>query len=154
MDEVNIKNQFSTIIIIYSAILIGLLFFFGFSYYLVENNIIESKQDSEGVFRILVPIIGIISMFLSVKLYNSKIFNSEKYKGLSEKLSQYRSIKIIQWAILEGASFLSLVAFLLTGNYFYVIVFLFLIGFIILVRPSKENFINDFKVDGIDKKSI
>ena len=154
MDEVNIKNQFSTIIIIYSAILIGLLFFFGFSYYLVENNIIESKQDSEGVFRILVPIIGIISMFLSVKLYNSKIFNSEKYKGLSEKLSQYRSIKIIQWAILEGASFLSLVAFLLTGNYFYVIVFLFLIGFIILVRPSKENFINDFKVDGIDKNSI
>ena len=154
MDEVNIKNQFNTIIIIYSAILIGLLFFFGFSYYLVEYNIIESNQDSDGVFRILVPIIGIISMFLSFKLYNSRISNSEKYKGLSEKLSQYRSIKIIQWAILEGASFLSLVAFLLTGNYFYVIVFLFLIGFIILVRPSKENFINDFKVDGIDKNSI
>jgi hypothetical protein len=151
MDEVNIKNQFSTIMIIYSAILIGLLFFFGFSYYLVENNIIESNQDSDGVFRILVPIIGIISMFLSFKLYNSRISNSEKYKELSEKLLQYRSIKIMQWAILEGASFLSLVAFLLTGNYFYVIVLLFLIGFIVLVRPSKENFINDFQVEGIEK---
>ena len=151
MDEVNIKNQFSTIMIIYSAILIGLLFFFGFSYYLVENNIIKSNQDSDGVFRILVPIIGIISMFLSFKLYNSRISNSEKYKELSEKLLQYRSIKIMQWAILEGASFLSLVAFLLTGNYFYVIVLLFLIGFIVLVRPSKENFINDFQVEGIEK---
>ena len=151
MDEVNIKNQFSTIMIIYSAILIGLLFFFGFSYYLVENNIIESNQDSDGVFRILIPIIGIISMFLSFKLYNSRISNSEKYKELSEKLLQYRSIKIMQWAILEGASFLSLVAFLLTGNYFYVIVLLFLIGFIVLVRPSKENFINDFQVEGIEK---
>ena len=151
MDEVNIKNQFSTIMIIYSAILIGLLFFGGFSYYLVENNIIESNQDSDGVFRILIPIIGIISMFLSFKLYNSRISNSEKYKELSEKLLQYRSIKIMQWAILEGASFLSLVAFLLTGNYFYVIVLLFLIGFIVLVRPSKENFINDFQVEGIEK---
>lgn len=154
MDEVNIKNQFSTIMIIYLAILIGLLFFFGFSYYLVENNIIESNQDSDGVFKILVPIIGIISMFLSFKLYNSRVSNSEKYKELSEKLLQYRSIKIMQWAILEGASFLSLVAFLLTGNYFYVIVLLFLIGFIVFVRPSKENFINDFQVEGIEKNSI
>lgn len=154
MNKTNGKNQFNTILIIYSGIVIGLLFFFAISYYLVENKMIESNQEPDGVLRILIPVIGIIAMFLSYKLYNSKISSSEKYKELSQKLSQYRTIKIIQWAILEGACFLSLIAFLITGSYFYIIVFLFLIGFIVLVRPSKENFINDFKVNGIDKNSI
>lgn len=151
MNTPELKNRFNIVYIIYSALISGQLIFFIISYYLVENKLTETDQSVDEIFKILVPVIGIISMFVSYKLYNSKVSGYKESKELIQKLNFYLNNKIIQWAMLEGAGFLSLVAFLITGNYFYVIIFLFIIGFFILARPSKENFFLDFKISGSDK---
>ena len=151
MNNLKLKNRFNVIYIIYGALIFGQLIFFVISYYLIENKLTETNQSVDGIFKILIPVVGIISMFVSYKLYNSRVSGYKESKELIQKLSFYLSNKIIQWAILEGSGFLSLVAFLTTGNYFYVIIFLFVIGFLILTRPSKENFFNDLKVSGSDR---
>ncbi len=151
MNNPELKNRFNVIFIIYGALISGQFIFSIISYYLVENKLTETDQTIDGIFKILVPVVGIISMFVSRKLYNSKVSAYKESKELMQKLNFYLNSKIIQWAMLEGAGLLSLVAFLITGNYFYVIIFLLIIGFFILTRPSKENFFNDFRVSGSDK---
>ncbi len=91
-------------------------------------------------------------MFLARSIYNKNISSVNFSEDLLAKITKYRTIKIIQWAQIESGAFLSLVGFILTGNYFYAIVFLFLLGYLILIKPSKEQFINDLNISGEQDK--
>lgn len=150
----DLKSQFNVLYTIYTALVIGQLLFFAVSIFLIESGKLQPDQSLNGVFNILIPVLGILSMFGSYRLYNFKVATIKSGLNVLQKLEQFRTIKIIQWAVLEGAGFFSLVAFLLTGNYLYVVVFLFLIGYTILNRPIKENFINDCKISGTDKSLL
>jgi hypothetical protein len=70
---------------------------------------------------------------------------------LLSKISKYRTFKIIQWALVESVGFLSIVGFIITGNYLYAIVFLFMLGYFFLIKPTKEQFIKDFKISSDQK---
>ena len=154
MSDPALKNQFNVTNIIYTALLSGQVFFFAIAMYIVEKGMRQPDPALDEIFKILVPVVGILSMFGSYKYYSFKIVTIPRENTLIQKIAEFRTIKIVQWAILEGAGFLSLIAFLLTGNYFYVIVLLFLIGYNFLSRPSKEIFINDCKISGADKSLI
>jgi len=151
MNDSTLKNQFNVTYTIYAALLFGQVFFFAIALYAVENGIRHPDAALDEIFKILIPVFGILAMFGSYKFYNFKISSITGETTLLQKLNHFRTIKIIQWAILEGAGFFSLVAFLLTSNYFYIIVFLFIMGFNLLSRPSKENFFADFKISQADK---
>jgi|SRR3990172_4241083 len=147
----SLTSQFKLISIIYGALIIGQIIFFAVALFLVENLKIKPDQSLDEIFRLLIPLLGIVAMFFAHRFYNNKISAISENDELSIKLIKFRSYKIIQWAEIEAASLISIIAFILTGNYLYVIVFLFMIGFFILNRPSKEIFVNDFKISGAYK---
>ena len=78
----------------------------------------------------------------------------DKNSDLITKLNFYRTFKIISFALIEGAGFFALICFMLTENYLYVFVFVFLIGFLFMIRPSREGFVNDFKIYGDETEHI
>jgi hypothetical protein len=65
---------------------------------------------------------------------------------LLQKIMYYRTSKIISWAMIESGCFLSLIAVMLTGNYFYVVVFIFLFGYFILIKPTGESLVRDLQL--------
>jgi hypothetical protein len=146
MNDNDISEQFRITGIIYSALIFGLLFVFAISLFLVEGNKLEPNQSIDEIFRLFIPLSGIVVMYLSRSIYNKNISSVNKNEDLLPQIAKYRTFKIIQWAIIESGAFLSIVGFIITGNYLYAIVFLFLLGFFILNRPSKEQFISDFKI--------
>jgi hypothetical protein len=146
MNDNNISEQFRVTGIIYGALIFGIITFFAIALYVVENKKLEPNQSMDEIFKFLIPIAGIVVMFLARSIYNKNISSVNYNEDLLSKISKYRTFKIIQWALVESVAFLSNVGFILTGNHLYAIVFLFMLGYFILIKPSKEQFINDFKI--------
>jgi len=152
MNENNISEQLRVTWIIYGVLIFGLITFFAIALFIVENKKIEPIRSINEIFKFLIPIAGFAVMFLVRGIYNKNISSVNFSDDLLVKIAKYRTFKIIQWAQIESGAFLSLVGFILTGNYLYAIVFLLLLGYLILIKPSKEQFISDLKISSEQDK--
>lgn len=146
MDENNISEQFRVTGIIYVALVFGLITFFAIALFVLENKKFEPIQSADEIFKVLIPLAGFAVMFFARGIYNKNISSVNHNEDILTKISKYRTFKIIQWVLVESVAFLSNIGFIITGNYLYAIVFLFMMGFFILIRPTKEQFLRDFKI--------
>ena len=142
-----IKNQIRVTNTIYFSLIFGLIIFFVVVMILLQirNPKTESKLDS--IFTFIVPLIGLLMMLISRKVYNQMISKNDLGGSLLQKIGYYRTAKIVSWAMIEGGCFLALVATMLTSNYLYVVVFIFLFGYFVLMRPSNESLIKDMRLN-------
>jgi len=154
MNDNNISEQFRVTGIVYSALIFGMITFFAIALFLVENKNIEPIQSVDEVFKLLIPLAGFGVMYFVRVIYKKNISSVNYYDDLLSKISKYRTFKIIQWSLVESVGFLSNVGFIITGNYLYAIVFLFMLGFFILIKPTKEEFFRDFRISNEQKMML
>ena len=133
--------------IMYYSMITGVILFF-----IVVMVVIQSKDPSEykelnEIFRIVVPLIGLMMMFISRMVYNKMVSKYNADDSLIKKITDYRTAKIVSWAMIDGACFFSLVAAMITADYLYIAVFIFLFGYFFLMKPSKESFIRDVRLN-------
>lgn len=60
--------------------------------------------------------------------------------SINEKAEKYQTAILVRIAILEGACLFSIVAFLLTAQYFYMIIFAAVFILILLYKPGKFRY--------------
>ena len=107
-----------------------------------------------SIFTFLVPLFGLMMMLISRTVYNQMISKNDLGGSLLQKIGYYRTAKIVSWAMIEGGCFLALVATILTSNYLYVVVFIFLFGYFVLLRPSIESLIRDMRLNSEESDLI
>lgn len=140
------QNFFTTLNIIFIALCIGQLIFFGVVFFIASQNSIQRNLDLDSILLYLSPVYSISMIFLSKFLYNKYSQNVDKSLDVKSKAMKYRTASIVNWAMLESANLFSLVSFLLTGNYVHLLIFSGVFAGFILNRPSKEKFIIDYNV--------
>jgi len=151
-DEV--KNQMRITNSIYYSLIIGMLLFFSIVIVLIQGKNLPSGEGIDKIFIIVVPVFGLMMMVISRVIYNLMISKYEAGSSLIQKLSYYRTAKIIAWAVIESACFFAIIATMLTSNYLYVAVFVFLLGYFFLIRPSKESLIRDMQLNSDESDLI
>lgn len=154
MNSDNLKLQIKVTFSIYFALLVGQLLFFAVAFWFSGTEEFTTNKELDEIFQITVPLFGLMMMTLSRVVYNKKISGIEGKGNAVAKIGKYRTFKIIQWAMVESATMFSVVALMLTGNHLYSAVFIFLIGYFFLVKPSKENFISEMKIDSADAHEL
>lgn len=150
----NFDNNFRVTTIIFSALAVGQIFLLIVFFLIAEQTTARDESTVDNVLIFVVPIIGLTAMIISKFIYNHSLMQVMPGDTVTQKLNKYRTSKIITWAILEGAALISLIAFFLTAEYLYVVVFIFVFGFFLFNRPSKEGFVTDMQVTGPVKESI
>jgi hypothetical protein len=146
-DIPEIKNQIKVISIIHFSLMSGVLIFFIAAIIIVRSKTIFVSKDLDNIFSILVPVYGLLMMFLSRMIFNIMISRLAAVNSLLEKIAKYRSAKIVSWTLTESACLFALVATLLTSNYLYIVIFIFLFGYFFMLRPSKKFMINDLQLN-------
>ena len=149
-----IKNHLKITIIIFYSLLSGLLLFFVIVMMLIQNRDNSEGADIDKVLVFLVPVFGLLIMFFSRLISNQMLSKYKPGGGILQKITYYRTAKIVSWAMIEGACLFALVATLLTSNYLYTVVFIFLIGYFILMRPSKESLIREMHLNSEESDLI
>jgi len=153
-EPAEIKNQIRITNAIYYALVSGLLLFFIVVIVLIQDKDPSTGKDVDKIFTIIVPVFGLMMMFLSRMIYNQTLSKIDSGSSLIQKISGYRTAKIVAWAMLESACFFALVASMLTSNYLYVAVSIFLFGFFFLMKPSKESLIRDMHLNSDESDLI
>jgi hypothetical protein len=143
----DIKNQLRVTNTIYYSLITGLLLFLIVVMVFIQDSNPTAGRELNNIFTFLIPIFGLMMMFTSRMIYNQMILKFDSTANLIQKISHYRTAKIVSWAMIEGACFFALVATMLTSNYLYTVVFLFLIGYFVLMRPSKESLVRDMHLN-------
>ena len=143
IDNSEIKNQLKITNIIFFALTLGILSFFLIITVLIQNKERSNSDELDKIFTFLVPVFGLMMMFVSRMIYNQTISKFPSAGNLLQKIIYYRTAKIVSWAMIEGACFLAIIATMLTSNYLYAAVFIFLFGYFFLIKPSKDSLIRD-----------
>lgn len=150
----DIKNQLRVTNTIYYSLITGLLLFFIVIMVFIQDNDPTAGKELDNIFTFVVPIFGLMMMFISRMIYNQMILKFDSSANLLQKISHYRTAKIVSWAMIEGACFFAVVATMLTSNYLYVAVYIFLFGYFFLMRPSKESLIRDMRLNSEESDLI
>lgn len=136
-----VDTHFRKLAYIYTILIISQIVLFAVSYFKV-NNEVAVEIISDNALRVFVPLTGIIAMILSKKINDSKISKMIVNYSIKHTLGKYKKYKILQWGIIIIVSIAALVVFTYTKDYFYVIVYLFMIGYLILLRPLRQHIYN------------
>ena len=153
-EPAEIKNQIRITNTIYYSLVTGLLLFFIIVIVLIQDKDPSAGKDIDNIFTMVVPVFGLMIMFISRMIYNQMTSKLDASSSLIHKLSGYRTAKIIAWAMIESACLLALVATMLTSNYLYVAVFIFLFGYFFLMKPSKESLVRDMRLNSAESEII
>lgn len=138
-----LKNQFKLLIMIHISLVAGMLLILLVVLVLIQGNRLIVNIELDKIFTILVPVYGLIIMFISRFIFSVIISGYSAGTDFAQKIVKYRLAKIVSWALLESGCIFALVAAMLTANYLYVAVFIFLLGYFVMLRPSKQSLICD-----------
>lgn len=120
--------------LIYFAIISGIIVFTGICFYLVQSGR-EVSAEIDDAFKILVPLLAVAGTFASRFVYSLLVKKAAAANG-SERLSKYQTAVLVRLATLEAPCLFSIVAYLMTGNSFYLIVLSALLILILLYKPN------------------
>jgi hypothetical protein len=73
---------------------------------------------------------------------------------LSKKIATYQAAFIIRAALLEAPSLFSIVAYMLSGNLFFLGVSGLIVLYFLSFRPTKDKIINDLNLDYSEKTEL
>ncbi len=141
--------------LICSSLIIGQLFFLAVAIFLVtraEAGI--GEVDLGDIFIFIIPIFAVTSIAASYFVFKNKLNRLKESQSVEQKLVDYRSAQIIRWALLEGPSFLTIIAFLLTGQFIFVGVVAIIIMFFIPTFPSAARLEQDLELTWDEKNKL
>jgi DMSO reductase anchor subunit len=150
----NPKENFKINYIIYFALLAGVIMFALFAYFFPNKQEVGPNESFLNIFTYIVPTFAVFEIFLSRFMYNKFVMQIQSNATLFEKIGKYRTAKIISWALLEGAALFSVVAFIITRSVFFYVVLLVIIVAFILSKPSVDEFLNDFRIEGNERDEL
>jgi hypothetical protein len=149
------QEYFRTLKIIFFALILGQVFFALVSY-LLNKDMAMTVLEKEliNVLKYLLPVF-ILGGYLSSKLMFSKNLKTAiSRQTLSEKLTDYRTALIIRFALLEGASFITTLVYLLTGNAIFLGFAVIVIVIFLTMMPSAARAVKDLQLNVYDEQKI
>ncbi|TFF30449.1 hypothetical protein [Mucilaginibacter psychrotolerans] len=128
-----------TITIIHLALAVGQILF-GLVVLLLNKRIIINVRYTNDPLVFAVPLLAVISFFLSNFLFNKLLSSGIKDDStLKQKLLCYQTSLIVRLALLEGPSLFGIVAFFISGQLFFLLISAALVVYFIYIRPTKAN---------------
>ena len=73
---------------------------------------------------------------------------------LSAKIVEYRKASIVRWAMFEAGAMLCLIGYWAAGNIQHLIVYLVVMIFFFIYRPSKYQFSSNFQLDEAQDQQV
>ena len=142
----NFKNYHRILILIYFALLQGILFFMVVVYFTKKHTYFKFESSD---YKLIAGLsLALISIILSFYLYRYLLQKAIREADMHTKLEYYSTAFITKMAILELAAMFNVAVFRETGNkYFLIFTAISLLG-MMLSHPSLYKIQNDLKLEG------
>jgi hypothetical protein len=145
--ELTPKKYMNLLTLIFMALLLGQLLFVVLVIFTIENFSFNILDFSNPLFFII-PILAIGSFYGSQLIFNQNLISINKNNNsLKEKLMAYQHALIIKLAFIEGPSLFGIVAFLISGNLYFLLISVLLVFYFYTQKPTKEKMISQLNLN-------
>lgn len=142
--------------ILHFSLLTGQLVFAAIAYYLFVSGSMTAIDFGKNIQFIVVGVaaLGLLLAVLSFSMYRKKItVIKESNQPVKEKLVAYRAANLIRWAMLEAPVLIAIIAFMLTGNYNFMILAGAILLLFITTRPTVSKAAAELSISEDDVNS-
>lgn len=134
-------NTFKAMSILHRAMLLGLVLLAAVSYF-VKDKVATKDASLETILQAVAAIISVTMLVSGFSIFRRRLpVIRGSMEPAEKKLEKYLGACIVWWAMMEGPGLLSIICFMLTGNYAFLALGLFHAGLLALFTPRKENII-------------
>lgn len=149
------KQFFKSVKIIHFAMMTGILFFGIIAFILNYScgQFIENKE-LENVLLLVVVVFLLAEVIGSNFIFKYQLKECYKQTALKDKLLCYRSALIVRIAMIEGVSFFVIIAYVLTGNFLFLVFLVLLLFIFLLFMPTLEKTRTDLKLNYDEEKQM
>jgi hypothetical protein len=148
------REYFRSLQIVFYALIAGQFIFAMIALFIRQMRVIDTVDGLDDIFLFIVPLFIIGGITGNWLFFNNRIKASILKTSMVEKMSDYRAILIIRYALLEGPTLLAIIVFLMTGN----LLFLGMAGIVIIVflvlRPSPQRAVKDLQLNPFEEQSV
>jgi len=149
----NAKSILKTAKIIHLALLSGQLMFAFVTISISKNPSFNMKSVNDPFF-IVAPLLAVSCFFVGNFLFKKLVGNLQNKTTLPDKLTGYQAALIVRYALLEGASLFGIVVFMLTNNWFFLLISACIILYFITLRPGTEKVADDLQLNYDEKLEL
>lgn len=146
---------FKSMQIVYYALFAGPLFMGIILFFLYQTgSLAATAQDLRDIFIYIVPLFAVGGLVSSNLMFRSLLTKIKSRQTLKEKMTEYRSALVVRYALLEGSSFFSIVAYLLTGDILFLGIAGLIILYFLLLKPTIARAVKDLELNPDDEHSL
>ena len=130
-------NEFKALQILHMALLTGMALFSVIAVFLVTKGLIPANKALEKPLQVAALLVSVGGTAAGFALFNKRIKSIQPTDTVASRITTYRAAAILRWALIEGPVLLSIISFLLTGNYAFLALGIALMLVFVVVRPAK-----------------
>ena len=103
------------------------------------------NMDDQFVF--IAPVLALGGFFGGYLIFKKQKYVLREKEDFQEKISGYQSLLITRFALIQGPSLFSIIAYILSGNVFFLLITSLMSVYFIFLRPTREKIENDLRFD-------
>ena len=141
------NEYIKTLNIVFYALFIGQLVFIAILLAFSFSGKLQVYSSLSNMYYFIVLLIVAGSYYGGNYFYKIKLKEIHNKENLDDKLKLFQITYLLKWSFLEGASMLSLIFFLVTSDYMFIIIALAIIFLFYLQKIDKKQLISDLQLD-------
>jgi len=145
---------YKTLLIIYFSLFAGQVVFVVIAAFIVKQKMFVARPALENLLLPIVSVLALICIIIGNKLFRKRVQKLANIHVIAERFSDYRSISLTRWAILEGPCLFAIICFLLTANNLFLILAAVILFVFWTTAPVKNKVAADLGITPADLDSI
>ena len=146
------SDFFRQLNIFFFALLAGQIFFAFVS--VINVVILKNAFAANGlseIFAFLIPVYAFSVVLAGSFIFKKRLAGIDR-KETNARFEIYRSAFIVRLALIESSSFISFVAYLMSGDWIYLAFGLLIVVLFLFLRPLKEKVQSDMELSSEEKE--
>lgn len=142
-----------TLSIIHLGLTIGPIVFGVLCYRKIQTTIF-SFSDTDNMFLIVVPVFALSCILVGSYIFSQSVKNIPRTGSLKQRLTQFQTASIINYALIEAASLFGIIAFIMTQNLVFLLLSAIILLYFFMLRPTKEKIARILNLKGSDRDRL
>lgn len=149
------KQYFQTLFIVQIALLAGLFMFSAVAVFLRLSGTMAGDSNSfNHIFIFAVPALIIAGLAGGSLFYKKRVEHLRQQTTLKGKMNGYREAFMLRSFLAEGPAIFAIVAYMLTGNYIFIMLAAPVIIAFLIWLPSKNKIANELQLSTSERSVI
>jgi len=149
------KDYFLSLKILHIGVIFSQIFVCVIFMYWIHNVQHDATiTRTTEIFLYVVLIAAAFGIVGSQKYFRYRLDKIDDQNSLKSKLKEYQALIVLRLTFINFPSYTAIVAYIVTGFYFFLIIIGILIVVLAFLRPTKENTFSDLRLDSIEMDKL